>query len=178
MTEIPTPSSNEKYESFKNELVEVEKRIENLSTYEHAGNSYYLIQDSIKTVLELLEEHNKGKKKTIDASDMRLKEILDEVKGFLIDFYKKRKEDFVPGTLSESFLTKNIVQVLDPFIKYGFLTTEEIEPWLEDSEVLQSLAYFLSNMRYLRLRYWLPSVEELANHNREEYLWLSSMSNQ
>ncbi|KAI8459305.1 hypothetical protein BY996DRAFT_6410260 [Phakopsora pachyrhizi] len=180
MTEIPTPSSNEKYESFKNELVEVEKRIGKLSvqSQKYVEKSYDPIQRLIRNVLVLLEEEDEEKKKTLDASKMRLNEFLDEVKGFLLYFYKQRKKDWEADRRSKSFIMSEILKVLDPLIKYGFLTTEEIQPWLKDSEVLRSSAYFLSSERYLYSKYWLPSVEELANHSKEEYLWLSMLKGQ
>ncbi|KAI8452542.1 hypothetical protein BY996DRAFT_6415411 [Phakopsora pachyrhizi] len=165
MTEIPTPSFDSNYESFKKQLAEVQNSIEYLSLYAngYVGKIYGPMQHLIKTVLKMLEEHNKGKIITLDASNMRLNEILGEVKYFLLHLYEMDNERWEAGTITKLFIMITIFQVLDPSIKHRYLTTEQMLPWLENLDILQSCAYFLSKKFSLHSWQLHPALCEASN---------------
>ncbi|CAH7684227.1 expressed protein [Phakopsora pachyrhizi] len=186
-TKIVTQSIETNDKSFKEELQLILDRIKYFRFGEQINlkNKLNGIKDLIEKVLKDPEEYNNGEIKSFGAKDLwenprpfniRLKEILDEVKKCLFEFYMTPNKLWEFGSHDKSAVMSGILRVLDPLIKHGFLDTDQTRLFFNDSDILRISAYVLSEDLPLNSRYFLPSIEALTNVSGKEYAWLSMLT--
>ncbi|CAH7669662.1 expressed protein [Phakopsora pachyrhizi] len=176
--EFSSQSLNSKIESFKDELLLIHDEIKyfNFGDQTRLKKTFYRVKSFIEKVLKNTKEYKAEERASSEnLLNMRLNEILVEVKNCILEFQMTPNEIWDSVASAKWAVMSGILRVLDPFIKHGFLSTQKTQLLFKDPEILRASAYVTSIELPLRTKYWLPSVEVLKNLSRDEFLWLSML---